>query len=274
MKRLHKLAVYFFNFGGVLSLKIKAGRVETSRIPAFFHSFSSVFCFICLRLISFPTIYATLNVKIIRFQNISLVLTTITSFMSCLLFLLNFLSIVHQYYKRKTLLKFFQSLGKMMKILEVDFKSKHFQCYEKKCLTTFVAIIALVNFSFVHMLLILIYPDKVLFGIFLMGLYHWDTHNYLYPALLTFFVHQFFICALQKLEKDFKSAAELRLKIDFEAFVAKLELISRLLKEFHKIFGSISSFTVVYLIFSAIFKVNESRVQYKLTNELTIHFRP
>jgi hypothetical protein len=261
MKRLHKFAVYFFNFGGVLSLKIKGERIETSRIPALVHSFFYFFCCICLRLIGFATVHASLNLKTVRFVNISLVLTTTTFFISHLLYLLTFLMMVHQYYKRKTVLKFFQSLKKLMNILEIDFKSKHFQSYETKCLIIFIVITALVNVSFVQALLTLIYPDKVLQGIFILILYHWNSHIFLYSALLTFLVLQFFICALQKLEDDFKIAAELRRKFYFEAFVAKLKLISKLLMEFYEIFAPTLSVTVVYLIFYAIFRVNRSTLQ-------------
>jgi hypothetical protein len=123
MKRLHKFAVHFFNFGGILSLKISGNRVKVSKIPAVFHLFSVLFCFICSQLIISSRASTYLNLNRVRFESISVISATASSFMRILLNLLTSLVIIHQYFKRKQVLAFFKSLGRIMKILQIEINS-------------------------------------------------------------------------------------------------------------------------------------------------------
>lgn len=248
MKAHYKYLLIFFNFHGILSLKIKNNNLTVSKFLVFLNFLLIPFISTILFLF-YPVLFSDvfdLNITVIL--NISEFMSIALAALAVEYYLVIILVIYVQIWNRRKILIFIQTCLKVSKMLKLQPRSKVFKDFENACINKLVASLFIIS---VHKtLFFLLTTTRTVKSFFIFIILDWNEHIFLYFIFFCFIIISFFEVAVQSLNEEIENIDKLfRDKKNICDLILKnLEYLSKVTNNFNKIFGFLISFVTTYLV--------------------------
>lgn len=244
MERRWKLLIWFFNFSGILSLRISKNCVLVSK-PLLLINFLIIPFISFLNYVAYTALLKEfLDFDAIAFSKATQFLIRVSTVLNAQSFLVVFCVVYVQLWKQKQILEFLNMCVEITKSFQISTKSFAWKSFEKKCYKNLLISVILVStvkavfFGITTKMRWLNIPISMALG--------WNEFTSLYFMAFVSLILNFFELLIEKVNEEIEEAENGMVQID--EVVRKLSNIRELVESFKELFGSLISLIVFFSV--------------------------
>lgn len=252
MKASIKFFVYFFNFHGILNLRIHKNSLKISKLLIIINLVITPYlCFI--------PFFLPLSIYVDYFKNEIIYIKGISKFLQATMiaillqfYFITFCIFYMQLCNQKNILDLYSNCLRAFRYSKVEIEEKFLTSFRRSCWKTFrISIFISIFWNFISIISTL----KPKFpSLLVLLLFNWNMNTVTYFAAFVSIFLNYFLCLLKVL--NFKVENLLRRNLESQSLLTEFMNLYDLVKEFNKIFGLLLSLVVLFLVSNSTIRVN------------------